>query len=79
MGINKEDPAMKHIVLVALFLALFFGSGLPARAAQFPNNFTWTTVLTAGQIVDGVTVGTMEGLTGDNDGNFYVADHCCPN
>jgi hypothetical protein len=32
------------------------------------------TVLKAGDNVGGVTVGAMEGLTGDNNGNFYLAD-----
>jgi hypothetical protein len=42
--------------------------------AEFPNDPTWTTRLIAGQLRDGETVGVMEGLTGDGNGNFFVAD-----
>jgi sugar lactone lactonase YvrE len=64
---------MKLRSLLTFFVVtLFFGSSL--AWAQFPNNPTWTTYLRTGQVIDSATVGSMEGLTGDNNGNFYVAD-----
>ena len=57
-----------------LIITVVLGLGWSLAWAQFPNNPTWTTFLKAGDRIDGVTVGAMEGLTGDNNGNFYVAD-----
>ena len=59
--------------LLALTLTIILKLGASSAWAQL-NNLTWTTVLAAGDVVDGVPVGTMEGLTGDSNGNFYVAD-----
>lgn len=43
-------------------------------AGAVPQEPNWMTVLKTGDVINGVTVGAMEGLTGDNNGNFYVAD-----
>jgi sugar lactone lactonase YvrE len=56
------------------FVFSFVLLGWSFAQAQFPNDPTWTTHLIAGEVRDGVTVGVMEGLTGDSNGNFYVAD-----
>jgi sugar lactone lactonase YvrE len=55
---------------------LTVGLGLASSLAwaQFPNNPHWTTFLKAGDMIGGVTVGAMEGLTGDHKGKFHVAD-----
>jgi hypothetical protein len=52
--------------LARLVLALLIGLASSSAWAQFPNNPTWTTVF--------VPPAPIEGLTGDNNGNFYVAD-----
>ena len=57
-----------------LILTVVMGLRWSLAWAQFPNNPTWTTYLKARDIIGGVTVGAMEGLTGDDNGNFYVAD-----
>ncbi len=64
-----------------LFAPLFAAAGFllafsaqPVLAAEFPKDPDWTTVLTTGQDVGGIDVGQMEGLTGDDNGVFYVAD-----
>ena len=65
---------MKGKWLLALALTIILNFGASLALAQFPDTLAWRTVLAAGDVVDGVPVGSMEGLTGDNDGNFYVAD-----
>lgn len=65
---------MKGKWLLALALTIILNFGASLALAQFPDTLTWRTVLATGDVVDGVIVGSMEGLTGDNDGNFYVAD-----
>jgi hypothetical protein len=59
-----------------LILTVVMGLGYSVAWAQkhFPQNPTWMTVLKSGDLIDTVTVGAMEGLTGDDNGNFYVAD-----
>jgi sugar lactone lactonase YvrE len=71
-----EDNEMKvrWIFLSAFALILASDWSLIWAQEQFPKNPTWMTVLKVGDVIDGVTVGAMEGLTGDNNGNFYMAD-----
>ena len=61
---RMEDAKMNRKWLLAITLAIFLGPSF--SWAQFPTNLTWTTVLK--------DVGALEGLTGDNNGKFYVAD-----
>ena len=70
---------MKTKSLVTFIFALVLGLGWSlAWADDFPETPTWRTVLKAGDTPDpmgpgvGVEVGVMEGLTGDNDGNFML-------
>lgn len=60
------------LIAAGSFLVAF--SAQPVLAAEFPKDPDWTTVLTTGQDVGGIDVGKMEGLTGDDNGVFYVAD-----
>src|SRR5262245_48366610 len=69
-----EEEMHKGKWIFKLILTVVLGLRWSLAWAQFPNNPTWTTLLKAQQIIGGVTVGAMEGLTGDDNGNFYVAD-----
>jgi sugar lactone lactonase YvrE len=57
-----------------LLVVISSGWSLTYAQEQFAKNPTWMTVLKVGDVIKGVTVGAMEGLTGDDNGNFYVAD-----
>ena len=61
---------MKAKLLLTLLLTVVLGLGLSSAWAQFPSNPTWTTVF--------VPPSDIEGLTGDNKGNFYVVDRGSP-
>jgi hypothetical protein len=71
---KMEEEMHKGKWIFKLILTVVLGLGWSLAWAQFPNNPTWTTFLKAGDIVGGVAVGAMEGLTGDDNGIFYVAD-----
>lgn len=68
----------KHIL--TLMATVVLSLGLSQAWAQFPSGpLTWTTYLTRNDVISvpgvgDVTVGNMEGLTGDNNGILYVAD-----
>jgi hypothetical protein len=63
---KMEEEMHKGKWIFKLILTVVLGLGWSLAWAQFPNNPTWTTVLKG--------KGPIEGLTGDNNGNFYVAD-----
>jgi sugar lactone lactonase YvrE len=65
---------MKGKWILTLMLTVVLGFGFSQAWAQFPNNPTWNRFLKAGDMIGVVAVGAMEGLTGDDNGNFYVAD-----
>jgi sugar lactone lactonase YvrE len=71
---KMEEEMHKGKWIFKLILTVVLGFGWSLAWAQFPNNPTWTTFLKAGDIIGGVAVGAMEGLTGDDNGIFYVAD-----
>ena len=67
-----EEDKMKGKWMFTLMLTVVLGFGFSQAWAQFPNNPTWTTVFVA------APGAPIEGLTGDNNGNFYVADRGFP-
>lgn len=56
--------------LLALTFSVILSLSGSVAWAQLPSNLTWTTVLK--------DVGGLEGLTGDDNGKFYVADRRAP-
>ena len=56
--------------LLALVLGLGWSSAWADPPSPFPNNPTWTTFFISGS--------PIEGLTGDDNGNFYTADRGPP-
>ena len=74
---EAQNMKAKWLFMFVLMLVIGLASSY-ARAQLFPNDPTWTTLLRSGQTIGPpgplATAGTMEGLTGDNAGNFYVAD-----
>jgi sugar lactone lactonase YvrE len=63
---TQKEVKMKGRCLLSLSVAVILVFGWSSAWAQFPNNPSFTTFFTS--------AAGIEGLTGHNNGNFYVAD-----